>query len=262
LPKSREDVHTVLENYPVVTNKFETFLQVNDAENGIVILTCTENLKCLCAVDEIFMNGTFKCCPKFFTQLYTIHGFKNGNYIPLVFMLLPGKSEEVYNLCFSKLIMLCQERNLEFCPSVIHVDFEERVMVVMRALFPSTDIKCCRFHLAQTWWQKIQSLGLSKEYKDCSSDTGKWLNRFFGLPFLPYGEVEDAFVEDMMSDSPSDGRCTKFANYLTENYVTNDSRFLSKLWAEKPSANKCTTNGPESLHSHYNEQFYSTHPFS
>jgi hypothetical protein len=38
-PKSREDVHTVLENYPVVTNKSETFLQVNDAENGIVILT-------------------------------------------------------------------------------------------------------------------------------------------------------------------------------------------------------------------------------
>jgi hypothetical protein len=28
LPKSREDVHTVLENYPVVTNKSETFLQV------------------------------------------------------------------------------------------------------------------------------------------------------------------------------------------------------------------------------------------
>jgi hypothetical protein len=45
------------------------------------------------------------------------------------------------------------------------VDFEERVVVVMRALFPSTDIKCCRFHLAQAWWQKIQSLGLSKEYK-------------------------------------------------------------------------------------------------
>ena len=34
LPKSREDVHTVLENYPVVTNKSETFLQVNDAEMG------------------------------------------------------------------------------------------------------------------------------------------------------------------------------------------------------------------------------------
>jgi hypothetical protein len=37
------------------------------------------------------------------------------------------------------------------------------------------------------------------------------------------------FVEDMMSDSPSDGGCTKFADYLTENYVTNDSRFPPKL---------------------------------
>jgi hypothetical protein len=58
----------------------------------------------------------------------------------------------------------------------------------------------------------------------------------------------------------SDGRCTKFADYLTENYVTNDSRFPPKLWAEKPSANKCTTNGPEPFHCHYSEQFYSTHP--
>jgi hypothetical protein len=28
-------------------------------------------------ISDIFMDGTFKCCPKYFEQLYTLHGFKN-----------------------------------------------------------------------------------------------------------------------------------------------------------------------------------------
>ena len=30
---------------------------------------------------DIFCDGTFKNCPKFFKRLYSIHGFQNGNYI-------------------------------------------------------------------------------------------------------------------------------------------------------------------------------------
>jgi hypothetical protein len=45
----------------------------------------------------MFIEGTFKCCPKFFEQLYTIHGYSNGHYIPLVFALLVSKSEDTYH---------------------------------------------------------------------------------------------------------------------------------------------------------------------
>ncbi|CAG2206186.1 unnamed protein product [Mytilus edulis] len=235
LPKSREEVHTLFEGYPVQTSKFENFLQVNDRENGIIIFTCTTNLECLCYVEEIFMDGTFKFCPKFFNQLYTIHGFKNGNYIPLVFILLTGKSEEIYHHCFTKLVELCNDRNLTLKPKTVHVDFEDRVMVVVRNLFPSALLKCCRFHLSQAWWRKIQALGLSKEYKECTTEVGKWLHKFFGLSFLPDADVEDSFVEDMMAEAPKEPRCSKFADYLTENYVTTESRFPPILWAEQPS---------------------------
>jgi hypothetical protein len=30
------------------------------------------------------MDGTYTFCPQFFKQLYTIHGFQNGQYVPLV----------------------------------------------------------------------------------------------------------------------------------------------------------------------------------
>lgn len=88
----------------IETNKFENVLQVNDAENGIIIFTCISNLQCLCDVSEIFMGGTFRYCPKFYKQLNTIHGYKDGNYIPLVFMLLSGKCKEIYHSCISALI--------------------------------------------------------------------------------------------------------------------------------------------------------------
>ena len=42
-------------------------------------------------------------------------------------------------------------------------------------------------------------------------------------------------------------RCTKFADYLTDNYVTQESRFPPSLWAESPSDARRTINEPESL---------------
>jgi hypothetical protein len=114
---------------------------VNDAENGIIIFTCISNLQCLCDISEIIMDGTFRCCYNFFKQLYTIHGHKDGNYIPLVFMFLPGKSEEIYHTCISALIKLCSEKNLQFQLNVVHIDFEKAVMTVISQLLPVSTIK-------------------------------------------------------------------------------------------------------------------------
>jgi hypothetical protein len=32
------------------------------------------------------------------------------------------------------------------------------------AKFPNSTINCCRFHLGQSWWRRIQAVGLSVEY--------------------------------------------------------------------------------------------------
>ena len=69
------------------------------------------------------------------------------------------------------------------------------LMKVLDELFPNSQLKCCRFHLAQEWWRKIQNVSLASEYKDKESETGKWLKKFFGIPFLQPCEVSDAFVK-------------------------------------------------------------------
>jgi hypothetical protein len=45
-------------------------------------------------------------------------------------------------------------------------------------------------------------------HKDESSEIGKWLSQFFGLPFLPPDETEDSFVEEMIPEAPTNERCT------------------------------------------------------
>jgi hypothetical protein len=56
--------------------------------------------------------------------------------------------------------------------------------------------------------------GLSTEYKDNESNTGKWLKSFFGLAFLDPSDVEDCFGDDIMRVLPEDPRCTSFTDYI------------------------------------------------
>jgi hypothetical protein len=51
----------------------------------------------------------------------------------------------------------------------------------LREEFREVEIKGCRLHLGQAWYRKIQSLGLAQDYKDKSSEIGKWLSQFFGI---------------------------------------------------------------------------------
>ena len=102
--------------------------------------------------------------PKYFEQLYTLHGFKNGNYVPLIYCLLPGKSENVYRVMWSHIIDICSKSGKVISCKNFHVNFEFSVHKVIKEYFPDCVVKCCRFHIGQAWSRKIQSLGLRSEY--------------------------------------------------------------------------------------------------
>ncbi|VDI53174.1 Hypothetical predicted protein, partial [Mytilus galloprovincialis] len=162
LPKSRDDVHNTMDVLELKSNKKESFCLMNSKEHGIVILSCNSNLDALCTKAlELLIDGTFSYCPKYFEQLYTFHGFKLGHYVPLVFALLPSKSEEIYTVLLNMISSLCTDRNIMFKPRIVHIDFEIAMHNAFRSVFPDTRIECCRFHLGQSWWRKIQKLGLS-----------------------------------------------------------------------------------------------------
>ena len=95
------------------------------------------------------MDGTFKYCPKFFQQLHTIHGYKNGNYIPLVFVTKQIRGNVFKMFFFLNKTVQIWDFRLPLKSFILI--FEESFMKVMRNYFPSILIKSCRFHLAQAW---------------------------------------------------------------------------------------------------------------
>jgi hypothetical protein len=58
---------------------------------------------------------------------------------------------------------------------------------------------------------------------------------FFGLAFLPTNDIEDCFV-DLMADEPLNDKCSRFVDYILENYVTVNSKFPPTIWAAPPDA--------------------------
>ena len=259
LPKSHEEVFQCLESIPLKTAKGEDFILELDAGNSMVLFSCKENLEFLSSCEDILCDGTFKCVPKHFEQMYVIVGHRQGCYIPLVFVLMTERTEEKYNCMWSKLKGHCESADLILRPSIIMMDFEKAAMNSAVSAFPAAKLHGCRFHLAQAWFRKIQSLGLSSQYNAKESEVSKWLSYFFGLPFLRPGEVSDCFTDDLFAITPNDERCDQFADYVLVNFVDSNSKFPPSLWAFDDASLR-TNNGCESFNGHFNKEFYSTHP--
>lgn len=94
-PSPLNEIHFAINNTDLFTSNGEEFVLINDQETNIIIFFYETNLIVLCESHPIFVDGTFEYCPKYFTQLFTVHS-KNNFYIPLVFYLLKIKYSETY----------------------------------------------------------------------------------------------------------------------------------------------------------------------
>ena len=262
LPKTRQETHTCLDASELKSTRDEDMIKVNDAETGIVIFSTRSNLELLCSRGaQVFGVGTFKTCPSFFYQLYVLHVFKHGQYVPCVFALLPSKTELVYRQRFSHIRTLCNNEGLdELHPDAIHLDLEQATHGAGKAVWPQISINGCHFHLSQSWYRKINNLGLSNESKKTQSEIGLWLKGFFGLRFLRPEAVGDSFAFDLLDDTPDDPRCQEFGDYIVNTYISDEASFHPEMWAEPDVNSTRRTNACESFHRHFSAQFYHAHP--
>jgi len=68
--------------------------------------------------------------------------------------------------------------------------------------------------LGQSWWRKIQQLGLSKEFENNDSEIGQTLKLFFGLSLSSLEEVNDCYTNDLMSLKPINGKLEEFFDFI------------------------------------------------
>ena len=64
---------------------------------------------------------------KFHLQIFTIHGYYKGRFVPLVFLLLPDKKTDTYATALRFVVKRCEYLGLKFQPKEVFLDFEEGI---------------------------------------------------------------------------------------------------------------------------------------
>ena len=208
-----------------------------NAQRRVIVYASDEELQLLCDTDTIFMDGTFKTAPKLFLQLYVIHGILGDTTVPTVYSYLERKNRETYNELFTVISTECQNRNLVFNPTNIHIDFEDAVIQAWRAVMgAATNVVCCFFHMCQNTFKHIRDNGLLDRYRNdrvfklfcCSLDA---------LAFLPANDIV-AGMAHLRTIMPAGSQL--LVQYFDETYVngTNNNaqgrrvppQFPPELW--------------------------------
>jgi len=79
-----------IENDDIIQFQGKQFVFI-PGNKSFICATTEQNLNFMTSTSEFFADGTFNYAPKLFTQLYTINGYKNAFYVPVVYFLLPNK---------------------------------------------------------------------------------------------------------------------------------------------------------------------------
>jgi hypothetical protein len=107
--------------------------------------------------------------------------------------------------------------------------FEQAIHSAVADVFSNVKIRGCRFHLEQSWWRKIQSLGLTKMY-NTNTDESYYFKFFFSLPFLDFDNIIDCFTDEFLAILPTkDDRVVQFTDYVFKNYKSPDAMFTPNI---------------------------------
>ncbi|XP_051171104.1 uncharacterized protein LOC127287979 [Leptopilina boulardi] len=174
-----------------------------------------------------FLDGTFKVCPRIFTQVFTILGVIEKNRLPgeephvipisFVYALLSSKSTNEYELVLRAVLSAYQRYSIPCMPHKIMMDFEKAIINACENVFPGVPMSLCFFHLGQSLYRKIPNEGLQKRYNDATDRELKiFTHMILALAFIPPTDVENAFR--LLSDEvPED--LLPIIDYFEEYYI-------------------------------------------
>lgn len=162
--------------------------------------------------------------PSIFTQVFTIIGVceQRGVHnitaaIPFVYALLSSKETVQYAAVLKAVQSSFDEYRIVGVPARIMTDFEKAIINACEEVFPNSPVSCCFFHLGQSVYRQIQSIGLQEAYNNPDDRTLKiYTHMLLALAFVPLADVVRIFslLED---DAPED--LLPIFEYFEKNYV-------------------------------------------
>lgn len=114
-------------------------------DSRVLLFATEECLEILGQSNVWYCDGTFKCVPRLFLQLYSIHALYHNVLVPVLYALMPNKQEATYKTILQKVKDLHPPVN----PSRVVVDFELAAINALKSVFPAAEVSGCFFHLSQ-----------------------------------------------------------------------------------------------------------------
>lgn len=141
-------------------------------------------------VNKLYVDGTFSLSPIIFSQVFILSAERGGFVFPILFALLPDKTEDTYRRMFTYISAAWSN----FRPQNISLDFEAGLINAARTVFPVAALDGCLFHLTQNVKKHLRQLGLFKRYTE-DPDFALLVRMIPAIAFVPPQEIEDAFSE-------------------------------------------------------------------
>lgn len=228
----------------------------NDPERIVIFSLPDVDLCRLANTDTWHVDGTFFVVPGVFYQLLTILCEVYGQFFPMLFCLLPSKSEQIYVRAFTEIVRVLSLRQVTpINLKTIVSDFEQAILNAVKVVFPWAQSRGCLFHFAQCIYRKVQSLGYATDYQNEESQEFRRLVRLLiALAHVPAEWKWEYYA--FLYNSSADPR---FRN-LCDNYFQNTwfVRYPPVLWSFYGQRNR-TNNVAEGWHSKINKYFSVPH---
>ncbi|KAL8599921.1 hypothetical protein ACOMHN_057698 [Nucella lapillus] len=182
--------------------------------------------------------------------------------LPVLFALLPNKSQATYTILFQIASRLCHERSMPFHPTIIQTDFEQAVLQACRIVFPQSSLRGCFFHFSQSIWRKVQNLGLTTAYRD-DPEVRDIVRLLAVMPIVPEDQLDEAWISIHAAAPCNKPGVGDLLNYMVHTWMGDYPVFNRQLWNQYNNLGEesvRTNNHLESFHSSFRKAFRNPHP--
>ena len=189
LPKNNKELLDMPEKYCKLDSGEEFLVAAEEVGEGEVVLVFLSDFgaRVMSKSPVWVADGTFKCVPPQFGQLYVVHGSKHNSdkLFPACYCLLPNKQSETYLKMFN---IIKSKLSTDNNPRQISIDFEAAAALAIREAFPNTQVDGCNFHWKKCIFENVGNKGcLSLYHNDEHFQVG--LDLIYALCLVPENYV-------------------------------------------------------------------------
>lgn len=235
-------------------------LEKNNKLEKYIIFTSKFQVKLIQKCTQIYIDGTFKSCPKNYYQIINIGGFLpdiNG-IVPLFMIPTTGESEFLYNDIMHEIKKIIEDLGykIENLPNKYMLDFEKSLQNAVKNNFPNAIINGCYFHYVKLLWEKAKKLGLCKK-----NDIKYTKIVIFLLKIIPYMIGDEKYelfknLEEFFKNNEKGYE--NILNYYKKNWLNNT--YLNYVELTNEEYLNRTNNYIESFHLVLNKILNVYHP--